>query len=120
MMNKTATIPDRKLSSSSEVLVEVKDIKKYFPITKGLLNRTVGQVKAVDGVNLAIRQGETFGLVGESGCGKSTFGRVLLRLQSATGGRCYSRARISIRWVRVTCGSCGKRCRLFSRTRSGR
>lgn len=96
MMNETATQPVREHMPSSEILLEVKDVKKYFPITKGLLNRTVGQVKAVDGVNLSIRKGETFGLVGESGCGKSTFGRVLLRLQSATGEKCYSRGRISI------------------------
>ncbi|WP_275262106.1 ABC transporter ATP-binding protein [Paenibacillus tepidiphilus] len=87
MMKEPAAIADQRLVSPDEILVEAKNITKYFPITKGLFNRTVGQVKAVDGVNLAIRKGETFGLVGESGCGKSTFGRVLLRLQSATDGQ---------------------------------
>jgi len=73
-------------AASNENLVEIKDLKKYFPIHKGLFNRTVGNVKAVDGVSLTIKQGETFGLVGESGCGKSTLGRVILQLQHATGG----------------------------------
>lgn len=70
----------------SEALLEVKDLKKYFPVKAGFLNRTVGQVKAVDGVSITIRQGETFGLVGESGSGKSTVGRTVLRLTEKTDG----------------------------------
>lgn len=70
----------------SELLLEVKDLKKYFPVKAGLLNRTVGQVKAVDGVSIEIRTGETFGLVGESGSGKSTVGRTAIRLMDKTAG----------------------------------
>mgnify|MGYP001163400970 CR=1 FL=1 len=72
--------------SSDGRLIQVKNVKKYFPIKKGLLGRTVGHVKAVDDVSFDIREGETFGLVGESGCGKSTLGRVILQLHRATGG----------------------------------
>jgi peptide/nickel transport system ATP-binding protein len=70
----------------SEALLEVKGLKKYFPIKSGLLNRTVGQVKAVDGVSITIQSGETFGLVGESGSGKSTVGRTVIRLTDKTEG----------------------------------
>lgn len=70
----------------SETLLEVKDLKKYFPITGGVLGRTVGHVKAVDGVSFSLKKGETFGLVGESGCGKSTTGRMLLRLIEPSEG----------------------------------
>ncbi|WP_052339799.1 ABC transporter ATP-binding protein [Gorillibacterium massiliense] len=87
MTMETAETLETTQADRNRVLVEIEDLKKYFPIHKGLLHRTVGQVKAVDGVTLSIRKGETFGLVGESGCGKSTFGRVLLRLQSATSGK---------------------------------
>lgn len=68
-------------------LIEVERLKKYFPITGGVFQRTVGYVKAVDDVSFQIERGESFGLVGESGCGKSTIGRTLLRLNDKTSGR---------------------------------
>ena len=67
-------------------LVEVRDLKMHFPIHTGLLRRQTGAVRAVDGVSFAIREGETLGLVGESGCGKSTCGRAVLRLYDITSG----------------------------------
>ena len=72
---------------SSEYLVEVKDLKQYFPIRTGFMKTTL--LKAVDGVNFSIKPGETLGLVGESGCGKTTVGRTLLRLYKPTGGEIY-------------------------------
>ncbi|HEX3129514.1 MAG TPA: ATP-binding cassette domain-containing protein, partial [Thermoanaerobaculia bacterium] len=69
-------------------LVSVEGLKVHFPIRSGIvLNRRVGAVKAVDGVNLEIEEGTTLGLVGESGCGKSTLGRALLRLSPVTEGK---------------------------------
>ncbi|MEW9672017.1 ABC transporter ATP-binding protein [Ammoniphilus sp. 3BR4] len=68
-------------------LLQVKNLKKYFPIKGGLLGKVVGQVKAVDDVSFTVRRGETLGLVGESGCGKSTTGRSLLRLIEPTSGQ---------------------------------
>jgi peptide/nickel transport system ATP-binding protein/oligopeptide transport system ATP-binding protein len=67
-------------------LIEVKSLVKYFPVRGGLLQRVVAWVQAVDNVNFAIREGETLGLVGESGCGKTTVGRTMLRLIEPTGG----------------------------------
>ncbi|MEV5612127.1 dipeptide ABC transporter ATP-binding protein [Streptomyces sp. NPDC052225] len=69
-----------------EVLLDVKGLVKHFPIKKGVLQRTVAAVKAVDGIDFQVRRGETLGVVGESGCGKSTMGRVITRLQEPTGG----------------------------------
>ena len=73
-------------------LLEVKGLKKYFPIQKGLMKRTVGYVKAVDDINFFVREGETMGLVGESGCGKSTAGRTIIRLYEPTAGEVFFRS----------------------------
>ena len=74
--------------AAAEVLVELQDVQKHFPVTRGIvLKRTVGQIKAVDGVSFTIRKGETLGLVGESGCGKSTIARCLLKLLAPTSGQ---------------------------------
>src|SRR5215218_9644791 len=67
-------------------VLEVKDLKKHFPVRKGLLRRTVGHVYAVDGISFTIGVGETLGLVGESGCGKTTAGRAVMRLVEPTSG----------------------------------
>ncbi len=73
--------------NNEDVLVQIADVKTWFPIKKGFWRRVVGHVKAVDGVSLSIRRGETVGLVGESGCGKTTLGRTILRLIPATDGQ---------------------------------
>jgi oligopeptide transport system ATP-binding protein len=72
--------------TAADPLVEVRGLKTWFPITAGVMQRTVAHVRAVDGVDIAIGQGETLGLVGESGCGKSTLGRSILRLVEPTEG----------------------------------
>ena len=71
------------------VLLDVQDLKKYFPVHGGVLGRSVNQVRAVDGVSFWLQRGETLGLVGESGCGKSTTGRAVLRLIEPSGGRVF-------------------------------
>lgn len=79
---------------SDQLLLEVKDLKMHFPIRKGFFTtRVVGHVKAVDGVSFFIREGETLGLVGESGCGKTTTGRVILRAYDPTGGEVWFKDR---------------------------
>jgi oligopeptide/dipeptide ABC transporter ATP-binding protein len=70
----------------SDNLLEVENLTKYFPVRGGVLQRTIAQVRAVEGVSFAVRRGETLGLVGESGCGKTTIGRMLVRLIEPTGG----------------------------------
>lgn len=74
-------------SQLSETILDVRDLKMYFPVTRGLLRRKVADVKAVDGVTFKLKKGETLGLVGESGCGKTTVGRCIIRLYQPTDGQ---------------------------------
>lgn len=71
----------------SDVLLEIRNLCQYFPVTKGLFKRKIGDVKAVDDVSLIVKKGETLGIVGESGCGKTTMGRCIVRLNTPTGGQ---------------------------------
>ncbi len=96
-MSNPSTLDDRSADLSTAAtgadapLVQVRDLRTYFPIRKGVLSRTVGHVKAVDGVSFDVHAGKTLGLVGESGCGKTTVGRTLLRLVPATAGTVHFR-----------------------------
>lgn len=79
--------------STNNILLDVKSLKKYFPVFKGVFQRVVAQVKAVDDIDLFIREGETLGLVGESGCGKTTAGRAILSLIKPTSGKILFRSK---------------------------
>src|SRR3989304_199474 len=83
----TKGTPNRSAGRLNNVLLDVRDLKMYFPVTTGIIfQRKIADVKAVDGVSFSIKQGETLGLVGESGCGKPTAGRCILMLYQPTAG----------------------------------
>ncbi len=85
---------------SAEALLRVDNLVKHYPITKGgiIRQKQVGAVRAVDGISFEVREGETLGLVGESGCGKSTTGRLLMRLEEPTEGSVRLNATIGLQW----------------------
>src|SRR5689334_17644670 len=85
-----AVMDDLAPSTDPNVLVSVRNLQQHFPINQGIIfQRQVGAVRAVDGISFDVHKGETLGLVGESGCGKSTTGRTILHLSKATGGKIY-------------------------------
>jgi len=98
-MTLTRSLPTDMPVSSKDLLV-VRDLQKYYPITRGFLRRTIGQVKAVDGVSFAIPEGKTLGLVGESGCGKTTTSRLILRAFDPTAGDIFFKDK-HLGWVNV-------------------
>lgn len=83
------TAPLKPSKPGDRPILEVRDLRTWFPVRRGFLQRTVAHVKAIDGVSFHIKRGETLGLVGESGCGKTTVGRTILRLVPATGGQVF-------------------------------
>ncbi|MCB0202228.1 MAG: ABC transporter ATP-binding protein, partial [Anaerolineae bacterium] len=85
-VNVPGTAPTQQAAANG-ALLDVKDLQMHFPIRRGFLRKVVGHVRAVDGVNFSIFPGETLGLVGESGCGKTTAGRCILRAYDPTGGQ---------------------------------
>jgi oligopeptide/dipeptide ABC transporter ATP-binding protein len=85
-MTAAVDMPRAAAFSGGEVLLEARRVRKHFPIHAGLFGKTTATIKAVDGIDFVVRKGETFGLVGESGCGKSTTSRLLLRLEAPTSG----------------------------------
>ena len=104
---------------NNEPLLDVQNLKKYFPVTGsfGRLGGIKGQVKAVNDVSFQLYAGETYGLVGESGCGKSTTGRTVLRLTEPTDGKVFYKSRIFLNSLKGKFAVCERTCKWCSRIR---
>ena len=106
---------------AAEPLIRAENLAKHFPVTRGLfVSRTTGHVKAVDGVSFTIGRQETLGLVGESGCGKTTTSRLLLRLEEPTAGRVLLDGRTFTRCAAPSSAAITRACRRSSRIRGRR
>ena len=99
----------------SAPLLDVRDLRKYYPVRRGLFGSVSGHVRAVDGVSLQVRRGETLGLVGESGCGKTTTGRAILRLVEPTSGTVTFDGADVTALAGANCARCAGACRSSSR-----
>lgn len=108
------------MSESKQPLLKLENVKKYYPIKGGLLQRVQGYVKAVENVSLDVFAGESIGIVGESGCGKSTLGRTILGLEEATDGSIFFEARKLAVCRNGSANDGKKRCRWYSKTRTPR
>ena len=87
------------VAAEDNVILKVRDLKMHFPMRQGMMQRRVGTIKAVDGVSFELREQEVMGLVGESGCGKTTDGRTLLRLYDPTDGEVLFKKRTATGWM---------------------
>lgn len=93
MTSSAEQLQPRQEMNPQQSLLELKDVKKYFPIRSGIFQKKIGDVKAVDGISFSLKRGETLGIVGESGCGKSTAGRTMIRLYKPTAGQIFYKGR---------------------------
>ena len=98
--------------TADDFLIRVENLVKHFPIYRGVFQKQVGAVRAVDGISFSIKRGETLGLVGESGCGKSTTGRTILQLYRPTSGHVFYEDQDLVPCSRAkTCAICAAKCR---------